>query len=91
MTRNQLEYHANRETERANIARERENYRSNLAKETELNRSNLAKEYQARKELDETIRANKTREGIQRAEVPAKYLSAFGTLARGAGSLATTL
>lgn len=59
MTRNQLMYHSNLETERSNRARELETHRSNIATEVETRRSNLAKE-------SETYRSNVANEKNQR-------------------------
>lgn len=55
MTRNQLSFQENLETNRHNLATESENYRSNLAHERETHRANLAQEA-------ETFRANRARE-----------------------------
>lgn len=44
MTRNQIEFWRNVETNRSNVAQEQETRRSNLARELETNRSNLANE-----------------------------------------------
>lgn len=44
MTRNQLTYHANKEIERANRAKERENYRHNFVTEQETHRNNRMNE-----------------------------------------------
>lgn len=62
MTSNQLQYWANKETERANRAREQENYRSNVAREEENRRSNIARE-------TETNRSNLANEDIKRTDV----------------------
>lgn len=70
MTRNQLTYHANLETERANKAKEYENIRSNLAKEKETNRSNLVREA-------ETQRTNQANERIKAWQVGTKAANDF--------------
>lgn len=73
MTANQLAYHANKEVERSNRAKEFETNRSNVAKELETNRSNLAKEVETHRanvvKEKETRRTNKANEDLRAAEV----------------------
>lgn len=81
MTANQLAYHANKEIERANRAKEDETERSNLAKETETRRSNLEKEKETHRsnveKEKETSRHNKTSEAIESVKASAKVVDAF--------------
>lgn len=58
MTRNQIEYWANKEKERSNRANESETFRANYAREQETHRSNLANEV-------ETNRHNVATESLQ--------------------------
>lgn len=67
MTANQLQYWANQETKRANLAKEAENIRSNTAKEAENVRSNKAKE-------KETKRHNKWSEAFQGVDTATNLL-----------------
>lgn len=98
MTKNQLQYHANLETQRHNLATEQETKRSNLAEETENYRSNLAREQEnfrsnTAKEL-ENNRHNVVSEKEEALWHKMNYhpvletMKAMGTLLRGAGSIA---
>lgn len=81
MTRNQLAYQQNLETQRANLAKESENYRSNVAREQEAHRAAVAQE-------QETRRHNQNSERISGLT---GTLSSVGSLARGLGSTIGTV
>lgn len=70
MTRNQVYYQQNVETNRSNLAREYETHRSNVANEMETMRANMAREA-------ETYRSNVAREGeSNRSNLANELLSA---------------
>lgn len=66
MTQNQLQYMANKESQRSHLAQEAENKRANMAREYETNRSNLANEKENNRanlaREKENTRSNKARE-----------------------------
>lgn len=70
MTRNQLQYWANQETKRSNLANEQETHRSNVADETERHRHNTVTEFETSrhnvKGERETNRHNLASEKIDR-------------------------
>ena len=76
MTRNQLQYWANEEIKRANLAKERETNRTNLANED-------LKRYSADIELGETVSKDKDRQ----ANVVLKLLHLIPDTMKGVGSI----
>lgn len=62
MTSNQLQYWANKETERSNLAKEEETNRANVARETETQRNNLMNEMLTSEKNTEIARSNQERE-----------------------------
>lgn len=88
MTHNQLEYWANVETRRANLARERETNRSNQVNERETNRHNLETEAQGRTNLSELGRHNRAGEIETRRHNKATENVALGNLSLGRDQLA---
>lgn len=84
MTANQINYWANKEQARHNLASETETNRSNVARETETNRSNLATEVETHRsnvvKEKETERHNRHQEVIgyvNAAANTAKAVSSF--------------
>lgn len=64
LTNIQVQYWANQEQKRHNLATEQETYRSNVASLNESIRHNIAGEQLSSQSLAETIRSNKARESL---------------------------
>lgn len=105
MTQNQLQYWANQEVARSNLARETETHRSNVAREidndfanliamrqaAESARHNRRTEKQAVDDLKERIRYQKNRNATDYIKSISGALGGIGDIAEGVGSVATLL
>lgn len=84
MTRNEILYQQNLETNRANVAKETEAHRSNVANETETNRANVARETETHRANTasewETARANRAKEAENTRSAMAKEAISWADL-----------